>query len=69
MFSRPTEAAWAKAVAVGSMALAAARCLSITPAQADGGGWATDPPDVPVSQGEGIWSTPEKVAEFLADCG
>lgn len=61
----------AKAVAVGSMALAAALCLSITPAQADGGGggWVTDPPDVPVSQGEGIWSTPEKVAEFLADCG
>ncbi|WP_127154783.1 hypothetical protein [Streptomyces lydicus] len=55
---------------MGSMALAAALCLSITPAQADGGGgWVTDPPDVPVSQGEGIWRTPEKVAEFLADCG
>ena len=42
-----------------------------TPAQADGGGgWVSHPSDgVPVSQDDGIWSTPEKVAEFLSDCG
>ncbi|MFD3421020.1 hypothetical protein [Streptomyces decoyicus] len=61
----------AKAVAVGSMALAAALCLSITPAQADGGGggWTGTVPAPPVPQDDGIWSTPEKIAEFLASCG
>ncbi|GFE16316.1 hypothetical protein Sgleb_43630 [Streptomyces glebosus] len=62
----------AKAAMVGAMALAASLCLSITPAQADGGGFGgmmTQPSDVPKPTGGDWLDDPQTRAEFLANCG
>ncbi|MGA5564251.1 hypothetical protein ACPCUV_24235 [Streptomyces platensis] len=62
----------AKAAAVGAMALAASLCLSITPAQADGGGFGgmiTQPSDVPKPSGGDWLDDPQTRAEFLSNCG
>lgn len=67
----PSGRGWrAKAAAVGSVAVTAALCLSVTPAQAEGGGggWISHGDLPPAPQGPD-WSTPEAVAKFLSDCG
>ncbi|UYB42556.1 hypothetical protein SLV14_005441 [Streptomyces sp. Je 1-4] len=62
----------AKAAAVGSAAVVAALCLTITPAQADspgGGGSLMPKPGVGVvPQDTDDWSTPEGLAKYLSGC-